>query len=31
MKNVIHFFVRYWFPLIMLSLFIGLMIGVATF
>ncbi len=31
MKTVIDFFARYWFLLIMLFLFIGLMIGVANF
>jgi len=31
MKNVIEFFARYWFPLIMLASFIGLMIAVANF
>jgi len=31
MKNAIEFFARYWFPLIMLVLFIGLMIAVANF
>jgi hypothetical protein len=31
MKNIIAFFSRYWFPLLMLGMFIALMITVATF